>query len=120
MQPLLALLHELWPLQLFPPMHFTLLWVEELVEELCAKPAPERNIAPTAVAKTAPVIDLRSIALLPLGPCLADDQLVTVYAERAPAKLGDGAAGSWLVRPVFLFGTRQERGKWELFSGVDD
>jgi hypothetical protein len=67
MQPLLALLHELWPLQLLPPTHFTLPPVAEFPEELCAKTGVVRNIAPTAAAKTAPVIVLRSIVVILLS-----------------------------------------------------
>ena len=64
MHPLLALLHELCPLQLFPPMHFTLLELAELVEELCANRGVLRNIAPTAAAKSAPLTVLRSIVTI--------------------------------------------------------
>jgi hypothetical protein len=68
MQPLLAVLHELWPLQLLPPMHFTLAALAGFAEELCARTGVLRNIAPTAAAKAAPVIVLRSIAMILLLP----------------------------------------------------
>jgi hypothetical protein len=64
MQLLLALLHALWPLQLLPPTHFTLAWLVESPEELCARTGVVRNIAPTAVAKIAPVSVLRSIVVI--------------------------------------------------------
>src|ERR1700722_2200044 len=63
MQPLLADLHELWPLQLLPPMHFTLSALAEFPELVCARTGVLKNIAPTAAAKTAPVIVLRSIVV---------------------------------------------------------
>jgi hypothetical protein len=64
MQPLLALLHELWPLQLLPPMHFTLPVLAGFPEEFCAKTGVVRNIAPTAAAKSAPLVVLRSIVVI--------------------------------------------------------
>ena len=68
MQPLLAVLHELCPLQLLPPMHLTVAPLEEFPEEpcdgLCAKAGAVTNIAPTAAAKTAPVTVLRSIVVI--------------------------------------------------------
>lgn len=64
MQLLLADLHELWPLQLLPPAHFTLAGAVESPAGLCAKAGVVRNTAPTAAAKTAPVSVLRSIVVI--------------------------------------------------------
>jgi hypothetical protein len=64
MHPFVAVWHALWPLQLLPPMHLTLAASVEFPEELCAKSGVLKNIAPTAAAKTAPAIVLRSIVFL--------------------------------------------------------
>jgi hypothetical protein len=67
LQLLCALLHALWPLQEFPPTHFT--WADDASElGLSAAIALPTNINATAVARAAPVIlvPLRIIVLLPI------------------------------------------------------
>jgi hypothetical protein len=67
-------------LQLLPPTHFTLAWLVEFPEELCASTGAVRNIAPTAAARAAPAIVLRSIVITLLSGLPNAGRLDAVYA----------------------------------------